>query len=148
MLVYRTGRNLEKLTLKRLHALLHFVAFILSVIGLKAVFDSHNYANPPTANLYTLHSWIGLITVILFAAQARKQIKIVICICPKPKTSFAVCIWICQLLVSGCIHVFTSCNPSSPHQHGSSYVRLRVNSCPHGVDRKSHLVHVSRLLNT
>lgn len=69
MLVYRSGRNTKKKALKLWHAFLHALAFILSVIALKAAFDSHNYAIPPKANLYTLHSWIGLLTVILFAYQ-------------------------------------------------------------------------------
>nr|CAI5827315.1 unnamed protein product [Callosobruchus analis]CAI5855149.1 unnamed protein product [Callosobruchus analis] len=69
MLVYRTYRTSSKKNLKLTHAAIHFVAFILSVIGLKAVFDSHNYAKTPIPNLYTLHSWIGLITVIIFATQ-------------------------------------------------------------------------------
>lgn len=69
ILTYRIARHAKKKVLKLTHALLHCLAFILSVISLKAVFDSHNYGEPPIPNLYTLHSWIGLVTIILFTYQ-------------------------------------------------------------------------------
>lgn len=69
ILTFRLARFAKKKVLKLTHATLHCLAFILSVLALKAVFDSHNYAKPPTPNLYSLHSWIGLVTVILFAYQ-------------------------------------------------------------------------------
>ncbi|XP_042277299.1 lysosomal membrane ascorbate-dependent ferrireductase CYB561A3 isoform X2 [Thunnus maccoyii] len=59
------GQN--KLPWKLLHAALMLLAFILSVLGLCAVFDFHNAKNTP--NLYSLHSWIGLATTALFAIQ-------------------------------------------------------------------------------
>ncbi|XP_023600717.1 cytochrome b reductase 1 isoform X4 [Myotis lucifugus] len=57
----------SKLLMKSIHAGLHFVAAILAIISLVAVFDFHNTLNIP--NMYSLHSWIGLTAVILFMSQ-------------------------------------------------------------------------------
>merc|ERR1711915_988631 len=59
----------HKLGLKIGHATIMMLAFILMVIGLQAAFDSHNLAVPPKANMYTLHSWIGLMAALLFGVQ-------------------------------------------------------------------------------
>ncbi|KAM6987064.1 plasma membrane ascorbate-dependent reductase CYBRD1 [Aplochiton taeniatus] len=57
----------SKLMMKFIHAGLNVLAFILAVISLVAVFDFHNAANIP--NMYSLHSWVGLVAVILYCLQ-------------------------------------------------------------------------------
>ncbi|KAK1165679.1 cytochrome b reductase 1 [Acipenser oxyrinchus oxyrinchus] len=57
----------SKLMMKFIHAGLHTVAFVLAVISLVAVFDFHNYKSIP--NMYSLHSWIGLMGVVLYTLQ-------------------------------------------------------------------------------
>ncbi|EFN79803.1 cytochrome b561 isoform X2 [Harpegnathos saltator] len=69
MLIYRTQRNLRKRRLKLIHAGKMILIMLVTVIALVAVFDSHNLASPPIPNMYSLHSWIGLTTVILFCCQ-------------------------------------------------------------------------------
>lgn len=67
MIVYRVFRHENKFFVKLVHFGLQLVALAVAVWGLKAVFDFHNHNNIP--NLYSLHSWCGLGTVILFACQ-------------------------------------------------------------------------------
>ena len=60
------NRNVTKF----LHAMEWSIAGICMIVGLIAVFMSHN---DPTsgfiANLYSLHSWIGIIVVIFYSLQ-------------------------------------------------------------------------------
>nr|XP_022308273.1 cytochrome b561-like [Crassostrea virginica] len=69
ILVYRVLPNVKKAYLKAIHGVLHALVLILTGLGLKTVFDSHDLRPKPITNLYSLHSWIGLLTVILFGLQ-------------------------------------------------------------------------------
>ena len=77
ILMYRINPKTQKMKLKLLHAFIMLVVLVMVVIGLKAVFDSHDLnpcsENPdelcPIANMFSYHSWIGITTVVLFAMQ-------------------------------------------------------------------------------
>ncbi|XP_024155446.1 cytochrome b ascorbate-dependent protein 3 isoform X2 [Oryzias melastigma] len=57
----------KKSTWKLVHGGLMLLALLLSALGLCAVFDFHRAASIP--DMYSLHSWVGLSTVLLFAFQ-------------------------------------------------------------------------------
>lgn len=62
------GQN--KLPWKLLHAALMLLSLILAIVGLCAVFDFHNAYKTP--NMYSVHSWIGITAVALFAMQVSR----------------------------------------------------------------------------
>nr|XP_027221346.1 cytochrome b reductase 1-like isoform X3 [Penaeus vannamei] len=76
MLVYRLFRCCNKLTAKLLHTFLYLLAVPCIVVGVITVFDSHNLRVPPIPNLYSLHSWLGLVTVGLFALQVTHTLVV------------------------------------------------------------------------
>lgn len=57
----------SKQLMKFIHAGLHMLTFVLTVISMVAVFDFHNAAKIP--NMYSLHSWLGLTALILYTLQ-------------------------------------------------------------------------------
>ncbi|XP_035688209.1 cytochrome b561-like isoform X2 [Branchiostoma floridae] len=67
IIIYRFLPRLAKKKLKLAHAIIHKAAFVFSVLGLVAVFAFHNATGLP--NVYSLHSWLGIGTVVLFNAQ-------------------------------------------------------------------------------
>nr|XP_035972110.1 cytochrome b561 isoform X2 [Halichoerus grypus] len=67
LLVYRVFRNEARRTTKVLHGLLHVLAFVIALVGLVAVFDSHRQKG--SADLYSLHSWAGLLVFVLYLVQ-------------------------------------------------------------------------------
>ncbi|GAB2294039.1 hypothetical protein Dimus_028255 [Dionaea muscipula] len=52
---------------KVIHLVLHAVALILGIVGIYAAFKYHNESN--IVNLYSLHSWIGIGVISLYAIQ-------------------------------------------------------------------------------
>lgn len=67
ILTYRLFPSQAKYKLKLIHASINSIVLILSWIALYSVIDFHNKKYIP--NFYSLHSWIGLITIILFNTQ-------------------------------------------------------------------------------
>lgn len=61
----------SKMRWKLLHAALMLLALLLSAVGLGAVFAFHNAEN--IAHVYSLHSWIGIAAVALFALQVGRR---------------------------------------------------------------------------
>ncbi|KAI3665772.1 hypothetical protein L6452_44404 [Arctium lappa] len=66
MLVYKTVSGTKGFK-KLVHLTLQFLAFVFGVIGLWAVWKFHN--DRGIDNFYTLHSWLGLACLFLFAIQ-------------------------------------------------------------------------------
>ncbi|KAM3597564.1 uncharacterized protein V6R79_006171 [Siganus canaliculatus] len=67
ILVYRVFRNEAKRNVKMLHGIIHLLALVISIIGFVAVFDFHRTEAIP--DMYSLHSWCGIATFVLFCLQ-------------------------------------------------------------------------------
>ncbi|GAB6021194.1 hypothetical protein CHUAL_003819 [Chamberlinius hualienensis] len=69
ILVYRLCRCCRKIYNKLFHTILHLLVMPAAAIAVVAVFDYHGLKKPPIPDLYSLHSWMGLGTLGLFALQ-------------------------------------------------------------------------------
>jgi len=74
MLMYRTCRCCRRIWNKLLHTVFHILSIPCIAIAFIAVLDSHNLRTvngepAPIPNFYSLHSWIGLAAMGLFALQ-------------------------------------------------------------------------------
>uniref|UniRef100_A0A5B6YNW4 ascorbate ferrireductase (transmembrane) n=1 Tax=Davidia involucrata TaxID=16924 RepID=A0A5B6YNW4_DAVIN len=58
---------LKKEVKKLIHLVLHAIALILGIIGVYAAFKYHNESS--IANLYSLHSWLGIGIIVLYGIQ-------------------------------------------------------------------------------
>lgn len=73
MLVYRLFSCCSRIGAKVLHTVLHLMAIPCIVVATIAVFDSHDLRDPPIPNLYSLHSWMGCVTIGLFGLQVSQS---------------------------------------------------------------------------
>ena len=67
ILLYRICRCCRRIYIKLLHTVFHALAIPCVAIGFIAVLEYHKYRNIP--NFYSLHSWLGFVTMGLFAIQ-------------------------------------------------------------------------------
>ncbi|XVF09863.1 hypothetical protein REPUB_Repub07fG0133800 [Reevesia pubescens] len=58
---------LRKEVKKVIHLVLHAIALILGIIGVYTAFKYHNESS--IANLYSLHSWLGIGIIVLYGIQ-------------------------------------------------------------------------------
>jgi cytochrome b-561 len=66
MMAYKTVMAEHKVQ-KYFHAFFHLVALCSGIFGISAVFKYHDREG--IEDMYSLHSWIGLTTIILYGLQ-------------------------------------------------------------------------------
>ncbi|XP_037821797.1 probable ascorbate-specific transmembrane electron transporter 2 isoform X2 [Lucilia sericata] len=69
ILLYRLCRCLKHIYVKLVHMLFHACAIPCIALGFLSVFDSHNLSEPPKPNFYSLHTWLGFVTMGMFVMQ-------------------------------------------------------------------------------
>lgn len=67
ILVFRLFRNSSKFAVKVVHTIFHSASIIFISLGLAVEFISHYYSGEP--DLYSLHSWVGMATIVIFISQ-------------------------------------------------------------------------------
>lgn len=60
---------LSHFTRKIVHAVAHTCALICFTMGLYCIVYSHNTEDPPSSNLDSMHSWLGLAAAVVYAKQ-------------------------------------------------------------------------------
>ncbi|CAN6273647.1 unnamed protein product [Urochloa humidicola] len=67
IMVYKVFPTMNHDTAKLTHLILHGIALVLGAVGIYFAFKNHNESG--IANLYSLHSWIGIGTITLYGIQ-------------------------------------------------------------------------------
>jgi cytochrome b-561 len=70
-MVYKVLPTWNHDTTKLIHLILHAIALVLGVVGIYCAFKFHNESG--IANLYSLHSWLGIGTISLYGIQVKPQ---------------------------------------------------------------------------
>ena len=72
IMVYNVLPTWNHDTTKLIHLILHAIALVLGAVGIYCAFKYHNESG--IANLYSLHSWLGIGTICLYGIQVRLHI--------------------------------------------------------------------------
>ncbi|KAM0826398.1 hypothetical protein ACQ4PT_068910 [Festuca glaucescens] len=67
IMIYKTFPGLKHDTAKLIHLILHAIAIVLGAVGIYCAFKNHNESG--IANLYSLHSWLGIGAISLYGIQ-------------------------------------------------------------------------------
>lgn len=69
-MVYKVFPGLSHDTAKLTHLILHAIAIVLGAVGIYCAFKFHNESG--IANLYSLHSWLGIGAISLYGIQVTQ----------------------------------------------------------------------------
>lgn len=69
IIVYRFLSWMPKFQLKLIHTAVNTLVVVFIAFGMLAVLDSHNFASPKKANWYSMHSWLGILSMAVFVVQ-------------------------------------------------------------------------------
>lgn len=69
IIVYRFLSWMPKYQLKLIHTGVNTLVIVFIAFGMLTVLDSHNFASPPKANWYSMHSWLGILSIAVFVVQ-------------------------------------------------------------------------------
>ncbi|XP_057378375.1 transmembrane ascorbate-dependent reductase CYB561-like isoform X4 [Daphnia carinata] len=76
LLSYRSFGCCRHIYKKLFHTVFHILAVPAIVMGFLTVWDSRNLSVPPIENFWSLHSWMGLTTMGLFAIQVARMLVV------------------------------------------------------------------------
>lgn len=74
ILHFRFFHNDNKRVLKIQHGVIHCCIIIIAAFGIWAGLSSNIIAKPPVPKFYSLHSWLGIVTIVIFVVQVGYSI--------------------------------------------------------------------------